>query len=129
MTVVRLRQPGGLDQLFVDRMAPARLPGPGEIRVRIKASSLNYHDFVVVTGGTSAADGHIPLSDAGGEVLAVGLGVDTLAVGDSVCSLFFPDWTRGRATPENTRRIHGDSCDGFAREEVTLPASAFTRAP
>ena len=128
MKAIRLRKPAGLDQLYLSSTEP-RAPGPGEVRVRIHASSLNFHDYAVVTGLLPTADGVIPMSDAGGEVLEVGEGVRSLAVGDAVCSLFFPDWQGGRATRENTYAMPGDHTDGYARVEATVPATAFTKAP
>jgi NADPH:quinone reductase-like Zn-dependent oxidoreductase len=45
-------------------------------------------------------------------------------VGDKVISLFFPDWHEGHPTAETTRRLSGDSTDGFAcRYSVVAPAS------
>ena len=44
MKVMRLRKPGGLENLYLDDIAP-REPGTGEIRVRVHATSLNYHDM------------------------------------------------------------------------------------
>ena len=40
MKVMRLRKPGGLENLYLDDIAP-REPGAGEIRVRVHATSLN----------------------------------------------------------------------------------------
>lgn len=62
---------------------------------------------------------------------AVGDDVTELAVGDHVVSLFFPDWQDGPPGPRegNFARVPGDGIDGYAREEVTVPATAFTRAP
>src|SRR3546814_5478256 len=48
---------------------------PGLVKVRWRASTLNFHDYVVVTGGLPSADGRIPMSDGAGEVVAVGDGV------------------------------------------------------
>jgi NADPH:quinone reductase-like Zn-dependent oxidoreductase len=129
MKAMRLRQPGGLDKLELDHALDSRPPGPGELRVRLHASSLNYHDYVLVSGGIPTVDGRIPMTDGAGTVLDVGPRVSGWAPGDRVMSLFFPDWLGGRATPENTRTLPGDRDDGFAREEVTAPASWFTRVP
>ena len=84
--------------MVVDLPDPGQ-PGPGQIRVRLRASSLNYHDFAVVTGMIPAADGRIPMSDGAGEVVAVGVGVDAYAVGDLVVSTFFPQWLDGTPMP------------------------------
>src|SRR5690606_6319388 len=86
-------------------------------------------DYAVAGGMLKTPDGRILLSDAGGEVLEVGEGVRDLRVGDTVVSLFFPAWAGGEATPDNIFAVPGDRVDGYAREEVTVPAHAFTRAP
>ncbi len=87
MKAITLRQPGGLDQLQRVELADPGAPGPGEIRVRIHASSLNFHDLGVVTGRLPSADGRIPMSDGAGVVEAIGEGVSEFAVGDAVVSL------------------------------------------
>jgi len=121
--------PSSLDALrFIDLSDPAS-PGPGEITVAIKGSSLNYHDFAVVAGMIPAPQGRIPMSDGAGEVIAVGDGVSEFAVGDTALSLFFPEWLDGPPAPSRMGKVPGDAVDGFARELVTLPASWFTRAP
>jgi NADPH:quinone reductase-like Zn-dependent oxidoreductase len=129
MKAVRLRHPAGVDNLKLEEMDPPGDPGPGEIRVRIRASSLNYHDYMVVIGGIPTPDGRIPMSDGAGEVLAVGDGVKAFAVGDQVVSTFFPNWLDGRPVPGGFAGVPGDGADGYAVEEVIAPATAFTRAP
>lgn len=123
--------PGGLENLRIDHDAQdmAASPGPGEIRVGLRASSLNYHDYLVCSRAGRVADGRIPLADASGIVLATGPGVAEFAAGDHVVSCFFPDWQDGAAMPSDFQRVPGDGIDGFARSEATLPASWFTRAP
>jgi NADPH:quinone reductase-like Zn-dependent oxidoreductase len=124
-----VRAPGGLDRLeMVERPDPGQ-PGKGEIRVALHASSLNYHDYGVATGRAGAADGRIPMADGAGVVEAVGEGVTEFAPGDHVVSCFFPDWQAGPPTVADFSRTPGDGIDGFAREHVVLPATAFTRAP
>jgi NADPH:quinone reductase-like Zn-dependent oxidoreductase len=129
MRVVRLRAPGGLDHLDLTEMADPGAPGPGQIRVRVHASSLNYHDLAVVMGYMGAPDGRIPMADGAGVVEAVGPGVDAFAPGDSVVSCFFPHWADGPPRIGDFSTTPGDGVDGFAREAVVLPAEAFTRAP
>lgn len=126
--LVRLQAPGGLDGLRLDETV-SRLPDPGEIMVRLRAASLNFHDYLVVLGKLPAADGRIPLSDAAGEVVALGPGVDAFRVGDPVVSLFLPEWRDGKATRALKQVLPGDRVDGYARETVTAPAHYFTRAP
>lgn len=119
---------GGLDRLQVSSR-PAQSPGPGEITVRLRASSLNYHDYVIVSGLAPRREDRIPMSDGAGEVVAVGEGVSEFAQGDHVVSTFFPDWLDGDATVPGFGRVPGDGIDGYAREFVTMPATAFTRIP
>ena len=119
---------GGFDRVLVDTSQP-RTPEAGEITVRVRASSLNYHDFSVVSGAMPPSERRIPMSDGAGEVIAVGPGVSEFAVGDHVVSTFFPDWLDGDQQPADFTRVPGDGSDGFAREQVTMPSTAFTRAP
>lgn len=129
MKVVTLQRPGGLDRLTLGEQAPPGEPGPGEIRVRVHASSLNFHDYGVVSGAMPTEDGRIPMSDGAGVVEAVGEGIDEFAVGDAVVSTFFPHWLDGPARVGDFTTTPGDGVDGYARERVVRPASWFTRAP
>ncbi|NQE64299.1 NAD(P)-dependent alcohol dehydrogenase [Caulobacter sp. RHG1] len=129
MKTIQLRAPGGLDQLVMVDLADPGTPGPGQIRVRIHASSLNYHDLGVVTGNMPTVDGRIPMADGAGVVEAIGDGVDDFAVGDHVVSTFFPTWLDGEPVAGNFATVPGDGVDGYAREYVVTEASAFTKAP
>lgn len=122
-------QPSTLDTLEYVEVDEPSAPGPGEITVRIRASSLNYHDFAVVVGMIPSAAGRIPMSDGAGEVTAVGEGVTEYAVGDLVVSTFFPDWLDGTPPATAFTRVPGDGIDGYARESVTAPTHWFTRVP
>src|SRR5439155_19333730 len=128
MTLVRLKAPGGLENLKLVEEAHPK-PRPGELLVRIRACSLNYRDVFVVRGKVPCADGRVPLSDGAGEVVAVGEHVDEFKVGDSVVSTFWPYWLGGEMTPATRRDIPGESVDGYAREYACMPAHAFTKAP
>lgn len=127
MRAMRLRKPGGLDNLHLGE-APAAAPGRGEISVRLHATSLNYHDYLVVKGMIPCEEGRIPMSDGAGVVTAVGEGVTEFAVGDAVVSTFFPDWHGGEATVDLLRAVPGDRTEGYAREVVTAPATSFTKS-
>src|SRR3954449_6104052 len=88
MKAIALRSPGGLDRLEMkDRPDPGE-PGPGQIRVALHGSSLNFHDLGVATGRMPAADGRVPLADGAGIVEAVGPEVAEFAPGDAVVSCF-----------------------------------------
>ena len=129
MQAIELQQPGGLDKLNVVDVAAPGEPGPGEIKVRLHASSLNFHDYAVVAGMISTDDKRIPMSDGAGVVEAVGEGVEEFAVGDAVVSTFFPYWLEGPARVGDFTTTPGDGVDGYAREQVIRPATWFTRQP
>lgn len=121
--------PSTLEALEYVDLDGAPDPGPGEITVVLKASSLNFHDYAVVKGLIPSAQGRIPMSDGAGEVVAIGDGVSDYKVGDAVVSTFFPDWHDGAPPRAAFTRVPGDGIDGYARGEVTAPAAWFTRVP
>lgn len=129
MKVVRKRPGRGLETLEVGAAPDPGAPGPGEILVRLSASSLNFHDYAVVSGMIPVEDGRIPMSDGAGEVLAVGAGVEAFAPGDAVMSTFFPNWPAGAPQGTGFRQVPGEGIDGYACELACAPAAAFTRAP
>lgn len=129
MKAIRLAKPGGLDRLSLVDMEDPGDPRPGEIRVRLRASSLNFHDYGVVSGKMPTEDGRIPMSDGAGEVEAVGDGITEFQPGDHVVSGFFPKWQDGEAAVADFKTTPGDGVDGYAREAVVRPATWFTHAP
>lgn len=128
MQVIQLSQPGGLDKLVLAQVEP-RDPGPGEVRVRNHASSVNFHDYAVVIGMIAVDDKRIPMSDGAGVVEAVGDGVGDFQVGDRVMSCFFPNWEDGAPALDKIIGVPGDRADGFAAETVTMAARGFTAMP
>jgi len=128
MKAAVIRTPGGLDRIeIVDRDEPT--PAPDEIKVRIHANSLNYHDYVVATGGIPTEDRRVLMSDGAGEVVAVGDRVTEFAVGDCVISTFFPHWQDGPISLAKREGTPGDRGEGMAAEYVTGTVQSFTRAP
>lgn len=131
MKAMTVRAPGGLDRLEWRELADPGQPGPGQIRVAVHATSLNFHDLLVANGSIPTEDGRVLMSDAAGVVEAVGAGVTEFKVGDAVVSCFFPQWQDGLPFHEvgHFRRTPGDGVDGYATEVVVCPATDFTQAP
>lgn len=129
MKAVKLAKPGGLDNLSVVDVEQPPDPSPDEILVRIRASSLNFHDYAVAAGFIPTEDGRIPMADGAGVVEAVGAGVTEFTEGEHVVSCFFPTWADGAPVVGDFSTTPGDGVDGYARERVVAPASWFTRAP
>lgn len=128
MKVAAVKKPGGPGNLIIEEREQPK-PGRGEILVRVHASSLNYHDLIVVMGGIPTPDGRIPMSDGAGEVVALGDGATRFKVGYKVLGLFFPDWQSGAPQMGGFSSVPGDGADGFAAEYVAMPETAFTVMP
>jgi NADPH:quinone reductase-like Zn-dependent oxidoreductase len=129
MKAVRVGTESGLEHLEIAELPDPEAPARGEIRVRIHASSLNYHDYGVAKRGGPRHAGRILMADGAGVVETVGEGVTGFAVGDHVVSTFFPTWLDGEPTEGDFSTVPGDGVDGYAREIVVRPASWFTHAP
>lgn len=105
-------------------------PGPGQVQVRIRASSLNFHDYVTLAGFIPGIDyPRVPLSDGCGEITAVGEGVNDFAKGERALPLFYPRWISGRPSTENKRFIVGESVDGCLQEYLNIDAASVVNAP
>ena len=119
---------GGLDNLKIIKTKNPT-PKAGEILVRWHATSLNYHDYLVVIGGIKVPENRIPMSDGAGEVIGIGDDVTKWKIGDKVMSLFFPNWVDGKPTIAKTRAISGESFNGYITEQSTISAEAVTKIP
>jgi NADPH:quinone reductase-like Zn-dependent oxidoreductase len=111
----------------VERSAPT--VGPGDVRVRVRAVSLNYRDLRVLAGAAKRKAPVVPVSDGAGEVIQIGSAVTRVAVGDRVAAGFFPTWRSGGLAEEHHQRALGGSIDGMLAEEVSLPETAWVRLP
>ena len=128
MKSIVVNTPGGLDNLnIIEKPNPS--PDTNEVVVKWHATSLNYHDYLVGTGGIPVGNGTIPMSDGAGEIIAVGENVDNWNVGDKVISMFFPNWIDGKATFEKMMFISGETIDGYITEQSVVRASALTKIP
>lgn len=69
------------------RQIPDPAPGPGEVVFRVRAAALNYDDIWGMRGRPLAVPlPHVSGTDAAGDVVSVGEGVESLAPGDRVVS-------------------------------------------
>ena len=85
MDAYRIDRLGSVDGIVLRSSEDPR-PGLREILMRVRASSLNYRDLMVLKGGGRGPTklGVVPLSDGAGEVAAVGEGVTRVKVGDRI---------------------------------------------
>jgi NADPH:quinone reductase-like Zn-dependent oxidoreductase len=128
MKAYELHPEDGFDSLrAVDRPRPPL--GPNDVRVRVRAVSLNYRDLLVARGAKKRSKRVVPASDGAGEVLEVGASVTRHKAGDRVAAAFFPTWAEGGIREEHHANALGGSLDGMLAEEVVLPESAWVKLP
>ncbi|MFE5797119.1 zinc-binding dehydrogenase [Streptomyces sp. NPDC056503] len=131
----------------VDTMETVRT-GPGKVKVRIRATGMCHSDLSGMTGRLGAPAPFVPGHEGAGEIIEVGEGVTSVALGDHVIVNFIPacgtcaDCARDEghlctrmmyaamATPnfqENGKPVFGlVGCGTFA-EEVVLPHQSVVR--
>ena len=130
MRAYHLQPGGGIGSVHrVD--LPSRPIASDEVRVAMRATSLNYRDLQIVRGGYSqpSAPAVIPLSDGVGEVIEVGSSVQRFTVGDRVLTTFYPRWIEGPITREKTAATHGGGSDGVLAEEQIFAETTVVLAP
>lgn len=128
MRAYQLDRLGSLDGLvLVEQDIPS--PGAGEVLVQVRASSLNFRDKIILDGWYPAPvpPGRVPLSDAAGDVVAVGAGVTRFKTGDRVINSFFPNWFGGSfsAMPE----AYVVDRDGWLTEYKVISVEALVSMP
>jgi NADPH2:quinone reductase len=90
---------------------PTPEPGPGQVRVTVRAAGVNPIDYKVYSGLFGENPERLPIRlgfEAAGVIDAVGPDVDGLAVGDEVI---------------------GHPIPGASAEQIVAPASSFVRKP
>jgi len=120
----------GIDNLkLVERPEPE--PGPGEVLLRMRAASLNYRDLMMVRGHYDPRQPLplVPCSDGVGEVVAVGDGVERVAVGARVATCFTQTWIGGPPSRERLRATLGGPLDGTLAEKMVLSAEGVVEVP
>ena len=120
----------GWDGLKLTEQAEPK-PGPGQVVVRVRATSLNYRDLMVATGryGPGVPLPLVPLSDGAGEVAAAGDGVTRWKVGDRVAGTFFQKWQSGPLHREAFASALGGSINGMLAEYVVLSEDGVISIP
>jgi len=88
MTCIEITEPGGPEVLQATTR-PVPSAGAGEVLIRVGAAGVNRPDVMQRQGMYPPPPGapDIPGLEIAGTVVALGSGIDTLAVGDEVCAL------------------------------------------
>ena len=121
MKALLLRQHGGLENLQVVDDHPMPKAGEGQVVIRVKASSFNYHDVFTVKGMPGIK---VPLPvviglDMAGEIAEIGPGVAGWKVGERVL-----------VNPLNKKKgLMGEMLDGGMEEFCLIAADQLIRMP
>ena len=130
MKAYRLESFDGLEALRqVEEADPS--PQRGEVLVRVRAVALNFRDLAILRGRypRKAIPGLIPASDAAGEIVAVGQGVTSFAVGDRVIGAFHPRWFGGEMPSTIASDSYGAESDGWLCGLKALSQEAVVKLP
>ena len=123
--------PSGIDSLTLAER-PDPTPGPRQILVRVRASSLNYRDLLTIEAKSARAAPKpdlIPLSDGAGEVVALGPGVTRFKTGDRVAGCFMQRWFGGPIRESAMGSAMGGAIDGMLAELVVLEEEGAVLLP
>lgn len=130
MKVWEVAESFGLGQLRqTERPDPE--PGPRQVRIRMRAASLNYRDVLMVRGEYNPKQTLplVPVSDGVGEVTAVGERVERVSVGDRVAGMFAQGWVDGPLERSHLKATLGGPRDGMLAEQVVLDEEGVSHVP
>lgn len=130
MQSFRLERGAGAAALHRVEVAPRAL-APHEVRVRIRAASLNYRDLMIARGDYPGGAGGflVPGSDGAGDVVETGDAVTRFRAGDRVVASFYPDWIDGEPTHASMATALGGGGPGVLADELVLDERAFAAIP
>lgn len=133
MKAMVLQAPGAP---FVMAELPDPVPGPGEAVARVLACGSGLTIQHVKAGRTAVKFPRVIGHEITGEIVAVGAGVEGMAVGDAVTAYYYLncgrcEWCRNELEPlcPHGGGNVGITCDGGYAEYVKLPAHIFIGLP
>ena len=121
MRALILRRHGGLDDLDIVADYPTPKPGDGEVVIRVRAASFNYHDVFTMRGMPGIK---VPLPvviglDMAGEIAELGASVNGWKAGDRVL-----------VNPVNRKKgLMGEMLDGGMAEYCRVAADQLVAMP
>ena len=109
---------------------PTPLPGPGEVRVAIRAASVNHREMWIARGLYPGMN--LPTTmgcDGAGVVDLLGDGVTGAALGDEVVIYPGLDWGDNRHAPQSAFGLLGMPHAGTIAEYVCVPVASLAPKP
>ncbi|WP_161965749.1 zinc-dependent alcohol dehydrogenase family protein [Steroidobacter cummioxidans] len=104
--------------------APMPTIGDGQVLVRVHAISLNRGDLSRLERQNFDDAAKTPVSDAAGEVVAIGRSVKNVRRGDRVTNTYFRNWLDGPYHERYLDAVYGWTIEGVAAEYIALDARA-----
>jgi NADPH:quinone reductase-like Zn-dependent oxidoreductase len=120
----------GIDNLsLTERDEPQ--PQADEVKVRLRATSVNYRDLMMVKGtyNPKLKRPLIPFSDGAGEVVETGANVTKWKKGDRVMPIFMQGWIDGPIDYSKARTALGGDLDGCLREYAVFHENSLVAIP
>ncbi|OPF76844.1 quinone oxidoreductase family protein, partial [Bacillus paralicheniformis] len=105
-----------------------KTPGPGEVKIRLKAAGLNHRDLFLFQSREAGDAPFIPGSDGAGTIEETGEGVQGLAVHTEVIINPSIGWEYTDSVPQVPDILGGPS-DGTFAEHVIVPAKHVLKKP
>jgi NADPH:quinone reductase-like Zn-dependent oxidoreductase len=101
--------------------APVPVMGESEVLVRVHAVSLNRGDLMRLKGDSEGdRTGQVPVTDAAGEVVAVGSRVKGVHKGERVTNTYFKNWVDGPFSHERLEHVPGWTAEGVLADYIVL---------
>lgn len=129
MRVVTLRSTDGLDAVSLETV-PDPSPGPGDIRVALRAASVNHRELWITKGQYPGMKLPATLgADGAGVVDRVGDGVDAKLIGREVVLYPGLDWGEDARSPAAAFGLLGMPGPGTLADYIIVPAASAVAKP
>jgi NADPH:quinone reductase-like Zn-dependent oxidoreductase len=112
----------GIDSLKVQEVPEPGALVSGQVRIAMRAASLNFRDLLVLAGtlGNTGPEGLVMCSDGAGEIIEVAPDVRRVKVGDRVALTFIPDWIAGPFRTSIAPFSRGFPLQGVMSEQLVV---------
>lgn len=130
MRACMLKDSWGLENLVMVDVAD-REPGPGEVRLAMRAAALNFRDYMAVRGRYNPRYPIplIPGSDGVGTITEIGAGVRQWKPGQRVSPIISQIWQSGPPDRDTLKHTLGGPLPGTLQQAMIVPEDALVAVP
>lgn len=130
MKVFRTQTLQGINSLQLEHIDPPGALASGQVRVAMRAASINYRDFMALSGQLRSPEGGlIACSDGAGEIIEVAADVQGVKVGDAVALTFNAGWLGGPWRDTTSMMTRCCPLQGVMQEEMVVHHSEVVQLP